>query len=62
MRSYVFVCLGAMMHGGLVFMAALARESSASIFLFADQLSDYYHLPVAVFMAALLVYRKKTAH
>lgn len=31
-------------------------------FLRADQLTDYYHLPVAVFVAAWLVYRKKAAH
>lgn len=31
-------------------------------FLLADRLASFYHLPVAVFVAAWLVYRKKTAH
>lgn len=43
-------------------MAALPRRVIGFDFLFADQLTDYYHLPVAVFVAAWLVYRKRAAH
>lgn len=39
-----------------------ATRSIGFDFLLADQLADYYNLPVGVFVAALLVYRKKTAH